>query len=144
VLCEVTKRALHRLWLEGGSGLTPERSPKKLPKKPREPRDRDRALQVYVTAQERAVLQANAKRAGMRMSNYLRTAGAGTPLRSVLDLEAIAALAKVSADQGRLGGLLKMYLMDRAPDRRVAERLLGEIEEVQEELRAAARRVQTG
>jgi hypothetical protein len=112
------------------------------PRERRETRDRNRALQVYVTPAERKILEANAKRAGMRMSHYLRTAGANAPMRSVLDLKSIAALAKVNADQGRLGGLLKMYLQDRNPDRHTAERLLKDIEAVQAALRAAVKRVQ--
>ncbi len=100
-------------------------------------------MQVYVTPAEREILKANAKRAGMRTSHYLRTVGAMAPVRSDLDHEAVAALAKVSADQGRLGGLLKMYLQDPNPDRRVAQRLLAELESAQLEIRAALRRVAT-
>ena len=51
-------------------------------------------------------------------------AGDGGPTpRSTLDHEAIAVLAKPYADDGRQGGLLKMYLQDRDPDRQIGERL---------------------
>jgi hypothetical protein len=107
----------------------------------RQTRDRNHALQVYVTASEREALKANARQAGLRMSHYLRVAGMNGNIRSVLDLEAVAALAKVNADQGRLGGLLKMYLQERDPDRRTAERLLVEIEAMQGQIKAALRTV---
>jgi hypothetical protein len=109
----------------------------------RQPRDRKRALQVYVNAEERTAITERAELSGMRVSNYLRAAGVGAQIQSVLDLEAVATLAKISGDQGRLGGLLKMYLQDQNPDRRVAERLLAEIETVQADLKAAAKRIRT-
>jgi hypothetical protein len=110
---------------------------------PRQVRDRTLPLKVFVTPDERAALKENARRAGLRMSHYLRVAGMSTQIRSVLDLEAVADLAKISADQGRLGGLLKMYLQDRDPDRRTAVRLLAEIEATQAEMRTVLRRITT-
>jgi hypothetical protein len=98
-------------------------------------------LQVYVTPVERAAVKANAKAAGMTVSRYLCAVGMGATLRSALDHEAVAALAKIHADEGRLGGLLKMYLQDRNPDRRTAERLLQDIEAARAEIRAALKRV---
>jgi hypothetical protein len=120
-----------------GSGLTPDEGPLKR----REVRDRSRPLQVYVTPAERTALQANARQAGMRMSHYLRAVGTAAQIRSVVDLEAVASLAKVHADQGRLGRLLKMYLQDAAPDRLTAQRLLAEIESTQIEIRAVLKRI---
>jgi hypothetical protein len=39
------------------------------------------------------------------------------PIKSILDQNSIADLAKVNADQGRLGGLLKLWLTNRVvPD----------------------------
>ena len=43
-------------------------------------------------------------------SSYLRSVGIGYQPKSVLDHKAIEDLAKVNADLGRLGGLLKMWL----------------------------------
>ena len=34
------------------------------------------------------------------------------PIKSIIDQNSIADLAKVNADQGRLGGLLKLWLTD--------------------------------
>ena len=59
---------------------------------------------------ERRAIEARAKATGLSVSAYLRVAALGRPLRSnpVLNHEQVLALAKVNADQGRLGGLLKM------------------------------------
>jgi hypothetical protein len=46
----------------------------------------------------------------MSNSAYLRQVGLGMPIKSILDQNSIADLAKVNADQGRLGGLLKLWL----------------------------------
>jgi hypothetical protein len=113
------------------------------PVTPRQVRDRKRQVHVYVTPDERAELEERSRQAGLRMSAYLRAAGMSTQIRSVLDLKTVGELAKVNADQGRLGGLLKMYLQDRDPDRRTAQRLLAEIEAVQSELRTVLRRIGT-
>jgi hypothetical protein len=98
-------------------------------------------MRVYVNANERETIRANAKAAGMTASQFLCAVGLGSTPRSTLDHEAIAVLAKIHADEGRLGGLLKMYLQDRDPDRRSAERLLHDIETVRQEIRAVLRQV---
>ena len=100
-------------------------------------------MRVFVNADERATIKANAKASGLTASSYIRAASLGTQIRTVLDLEAVAQLARLHADQGRLGGLLKMYLQDQSPDRRTAERLLADIETVQSQLKAAMRQVTT-
>ena len=59
-------------------------------------------LKVYCTKEERAVIEEQAKTAGMSVSEYLRNVGKGTPVKSRVDVQAIKALAKVNADLGRL------------------------------------------
>ena len=81
----------------------------------RETRDRIRQLRVVVSASERARIEERAKATGLSVSAYLRSAGLGQVIRSTLDHEAILELAKVNGDQGRLGGLLKLWLVDRPP-----------------------------
>ena len=49
-------------------------------------------------------IEARAQLAGLSVSAYLRAAGLGAPIRSVLDSERVLDLVKVNADQGRLGG----------------------------------------
>ena len=68
-------------------------------------------IYVWVTPSEKKIISANAKACGMSNSAYLRQVGLGMPIKSILDHKSIADLAKVNADQGRLGGLLKLWLM---------------------------------
>ena len=70
-------------------------------------------LKVYCTKEERALIEGQAETAGMSVSEYLRNVGKGTPVKSRVDVQAIKALAKVNADLGRAGGLLKMLLKTR-------------------------------
>jgi hypothetical protein len=67
-------------------------------------------IYVWVTPTEKQIIHANAKACGMSNSEYLRQVGLGMPIKSILDQNSIADLAKVNADQGRLGGLLKLWL----------------------------------
>jgi hypothetical protein len=110
----------------------------------REARDRTRQLRVVVSASERARIEERAKVAGLSVSAYLRTAGLGHRIRSILDYDAVRDLAKVNGDQGRLGGLLKLWLVDRpgrgAPESEV-RRLLERIGELQGRLAEVVGRV---
>ena len=67
-------------------------------------------IKVWVTPSEKEIIHENAKACGMSNSAYLRQVGLGMPIKSILDQNSIADLAKVNADQGRLGGLLKLWL----------------------------------
>ena len=101
-------------------------------------------MKVFVTDDERARIEERAKAAGLSVSAYLRTAGLGHPIKSVLDYAAVMDLAKVNGDQGRLGGLLKLWLVDR-PGRGASEievrRLLERIGELQGRLAEVVGRV---
>jgi hypothetical protein len=94
------------------------------------PRDRINHIQVVVDTQERAQIKARAAASGLSVSAYLRAAGLGHRVQSVLDHRAVGELVKVAGDQGRLGGLLKLWLVDQpgkgAPEievRRLLDRL---------------------
>jgi hypothetical protein len=110
----------------------------------REARDRKRQLRVVVSPSERAKIEERAKAASLSVSAYLRTAGLGQPIRSTLDHAAVLELAKVNGDQGRLGGLLKLWLVDR-PGRGMSEAevrgLLDRIGELQGRLAEVVGRV---
>jgi hypothetical protein len=110
----------------------------------RETRDRQKPAKVFLTPSERAEIEARAEAAGLSVSSFLRAAGLGHAVRSVLDHEAVMALAKVNADQGRLGGLLKLWLSSRpgegASEREVRQ-LLQRIEALQGELARVAGRL---
>ena len=79
----------------------------------KEPRNRLWPMKVFVTDDERSRIEERAKATGLSISTYLRTAGLGHPIKSVIDHAAVMDLAKVNGDQGRLGGLLKLWLVDR-------------------------------
>jgi hypothetical protein len=109
---------------------------------PGKARDRINPMRVFVNAEERARIEANASSAGMSVSAFLRAAATGVRVPSVRDRATMDALIKVNADQSRLGNLMKLYLdQDRAPDRDRALRLLDEIRDTQAALRNAVRAI---
>jgi Mobilization protein NikA len=106
-----------------------------------EPRDRQRTLRVVVSATERERIKQRAQIAGMSVSSFLRTAGLNKRVYQALDWEAVRVLAKVNGDQGRLGGLLRIYLKDSDAAGSVARTLLDQIKSVQRDLAEAAKKV---
>ena len=76
-------------------------------------RRRGKPIEVWVTDEEKAAITDKAKEAGMSRSGYLRALGLNTPIRSVVDLTAVADLAKVNGDLGRVAGLLKLWLAEK-------------------------------
>jgi hypothetical protein len=100
-------------------------------------RDRKHPLRVTVTPSEKAVIVARAKEAGLSVASYLRAVALGRQVRSVLDHKAVGDLVQVAGDQGRLGGLLKLWLVERpgkgAPEMEV-RRLLDRLGDLQGDL----------
>lgn len=76
---------------------------------------RGKPIEVGATDEEKAAITERAEEAGMSRSGYLRALGMNTPMRSVVDLTAVADLAKINGDLGRVAGLLKMWLSEK-PD----------------------------
>lgn len=74
------------------------------------PRRRGKPIEVWVTDEEKAKIIESSETAGMSRSGYLRALGLNTPVRSVVDLKAVAELAKINGDLGRVAGLLKLWL----------------------------------
>lgn len=107
-------------------------------------RDRQRPLRVVVSAEERAAIAQRAAAAGLSISAYLRTAGLGHEPKSAFDPDAILALIKTHADQGRLKDLLNQWLAtkpgDGAPTTPV-RMLLQQIEQLQQQLKAVVTRL---
>ncbi len=104
-----------------------------------ESRDRNRPLKVFVSERERADIETRAAATGLSVSAYLRNLGLGFQPHSTLDHEAILALLKVNADQGRLGGLFKLWLSGQSAlsaDTAKIRKLLAAIEECQLKLKA--------
>ena len=104
-----------------------------------ESRDRNRPLKVVVSERERAEIETRAGATGLSVSAYLRNLGLGFKPQSTLDHQAVLALLRVNADQGRLGGLFKLWLSGRsAPSAETMEirKLLAAIEDCQLKLKA--------
>lgn len=98
-------------------------------------RERSRPLKVYVSPDERAAIERAAASTGLSVSDYLRRVGKGYQPPSIYDQDAIRDLMRVTGDQGRLGGLLKLWLVDRAGEGAAVEdvrALLSRLEEVTE------------
>jgi hypothetical protein len=106
-----------------------------------ESRDRNRPLKVFVSERERAEIETRAAATGLSVSAYLRNLGLGFQPHSTLDQEAILALIRVNADQGRLGGLFKLWLSGESAASTAMElrKLLVDIEECQLKLKALIR-----
>lgn len=71
-------------------------------------------IKVYCLPEERTTIEGLAKISGHSVSTYLRLVGQGARMSSVLDHECVRELAKINADLGRLGGLLKLWLADES------------------------------
>jgi hypothetical protein len=67
-------------------------------------------VKVWVTPDEKQRIKGNAEQHGLSASAFLRQIGLGYKASSVLDHQLVIKLAKINADQGRLGGLLKLWL----------------------------------
>ena len=95
-------------------------------------------IKVYCLPEERAEIEANAKRAGVSVARYLRDVGQGYQIKGVMDYEYVRELVRVNGDLGRLGGLLKLWLTDDARTARFGVKtilaLLGKIEATQDKM----------
>jgi len=101
-------------------------------------RRRGKPIEVWVTDEERAAITEKAEETGMSRSGYLRALGLNTPIRSVVDLTAVADLAKVNGDLGRVAGLLKLWLSDKrgqSVKRSDVEGMMIEFRELQGQIR---------
>ncbi|MGN3936336.1 CopG family transcriptional regulator [Xanthomonas citri pv. mangiferaeindicae] len=76
-------------------------------------RRRGKPIEVWVTDEEKEAITERAEQAGMSRSGYLRALGLNSPVRSVVDLQAVADLGKVNGDLGRVAGLLKLWLAEK-------------------------------
>lgn len=75
-------------------------------------------LRVPVRVGEKALIEAQAQRAGMSVARFLREVGQGYRIGGVVDYEQVRELARINGDLGRLGGLLKLWLTN---DERTAQ-----------------------
>ena len=68
------------------------------------------AIKVYASPEEKARIAASARACRLSVSAFARTLMLGFQPGSALDLERMDKILAISADLGRLGGLLKMLL----------------------------------
>jgi hypothetical protein len=99
-------------------------------------RPRGHRIDVWVKETELAEIDSRAQLVRLSRSQYLRNLGLGYLPKSQFDQEAILALIRLHADQGRLGGLLKLWLVDRKgyAEVRDVRSLLHQIEALQREI----------
>lgn len=76
-------------------------------------RRRSKLIEVWVNHEEKARITARAEPSDLSRSVYLRAVGLNYPIWSVVDLAAVADLAKVNGDLGRVAGLLKLWLAEK-------------------------------
>jgi hypothetical protein len=88
------------------------------------------AMKVYVTPEEYKEVIESADRACLSVSTYVRRVCLGMPTPTFEKQKAVRELLGVNADLGRLGGLLKMWIMDEDRNQREAERLLHELQQI--------------
>jgi len=67
-------------------------------------------LKAYVSPEEYAKVAAQAGRASLSISAFVKAVCLGHEVKSTVDQDATLALARTNGDLGRLGGLLKMAL----------------------------------
>lgn len=107
-------------------------------------RDRTKPIKIYVSLAERHALVTRANACSLPVSAYLRALGTGYQPKSTLDADAILKLVKLHADQGRLGGLLKLWLSEKPGQGAAAfdvRQVLRQIEALQGELKALVARL---
>jgi hypothetical protein len=67
-------------------------------------------ISVWVTPDEKNLIEFYAKQTGQSTSAYLRQLGQGYVPKSIMDYGKVMELARINGDLGRLGGLLKLWL----------------------------------
>jgi len=91
-------------------------------------------LTAYVSPEEYAQVAAQAGRASLSISAFVKAVCLGHEIKSTVDQDAILTLARINGDLGRLGGLLKMALSERAVNKVVGNNLLMDINRTRRQL----------
>lgn len=103
---------------------------------------RKKRLLVTLNDEEHAQIKATAAMVGMSMSRFLRVVSLGHQPKSILDHEQVREVIRTRGDLGRVGGLLKLWLTERAGEGASVEdvrAVLNEIEAIAEEVRHKVR-----
>jgi len=75
-----------------------------------ETRKRNKQVYIRLSEQEYALIAGHASDCSLSIPSFLRALGQGFSPSSTVDSQAITQLAKLHADLGRVGGLLKLWL----------------------------------
>lgn len=110
-------------------------------------RKHGRHLRVPVLPEEEAAIKAQANAADLSIAEYLRRVALGHEVRSTIDQRHVGELAKINADQGRLGGLLKLWLTNDEKLRcydaeQLRQTILGVLDQIQATQRSMLEAVQ--
>lgn len=121
------------------------------PKRIKSPEElRQQMIGVKVNETEKEIIHKQAERFGLSAPEFMRSVSMNYPIRSVIDEKAAADLLKTNADLGRLGGLLKMWLVRNGGDKddfsakrsyKDVDALVDEIEATQKVLKSQALKI---
>ncbi|NNM59269.1 MAG: hypothetical protein HKM04_05590 [Legionellales bacterium] len=107
-------------------------------------KDRKRPFKVYVSPRDREMIKQLAKEARLSVSDYLRLLGLGHAPKNTFDQAAILQLVKLHSDQGRLGGLLKLWLTSKPNEgasKSEVRQLLRQVEQCQKDLQSLVKQL---
>ena len=93
-------------------------------------RPRRRRIEVWCTEEEYAEIKAQADATCLSASEFLRRLGRRFEPKSVFDKDAIHELAKLHADQCRLGDLLNVVLSERGINHGSSESVRALLQEI--------------
>ena len=96
-------------------------------------------LKAYVSPEEYSQVAAQAGRASLSLSAFVKAVCLAHEVKSTVDQDAILTLARMNGDLGRLGGLLKMALAERAIDQVIGNNLLEDIRRTRRRLEEKVR-----
>lgn len=96
-------------------------------------------IRARVTENEKLKLQELATAHGLSLSEYLRRAGLSQEVIHRTEVKAVVELAKINADQARIGNLLKMAF--DGDDSLGVDQLIAEIRHTQQVLKAVVSRL---
>ena len=91
-------------------------------------------IKTYVSAEEYKQIRETAQQCSLSLSSFAKAVCLGHEIKSRADQQARRELLKLNADQGRLGGLLKMWILDDDKHRTDVEALLEDLRRLQKEI----------
>lgn len=94
-------------------GSTEKKAPSKGKKEERKTRRNGRPISLYCTDSEREAIDGNVAKSGLKSRNeFMIRVATGIQITSAIDRQSIEDMIKINANNGRLGGLLKLWLSD--------------------------------